>query len=255
MRKRHGVRHLLTAASLAVLLALTGPVGAFAEQIFLVSTGNFLGSFDSATPGTVTGVVAISGLQPGESILALDCRPATGQIYGLGSASRLYTINPTTGAATQVGAAGAFTLSGNFFGFDFNPVVDRIRVVSDLDQNLRLIPDTGALVGVGDTSLAYAAGDPNFGLNPNVVGAAYTNNVAGATTTTLFGIDSNLDILVRQGGINVPPGSPSPNGGQLFTVGVSGSQHREPGGLRHLRGHGYGVCLPDCSGSGGLAVL
>src|SRR4051812_43255452 len=187
MRKQLGVHYLLTAASLAVLLALTGPAGAFAEQVFFVATGNFLGSFDSATPGTVTGVVAITGLQAGENLLAIDCRPATGQIYGLGSTSRLYTINPTTGVATQVGAAGAFTLNGTAFGFDFNPVVDRIRVVSDVDQNLRLNPDTGALAAT-DTPLAYAAGDPNAGQNPNVVGAAYTNNVAGAATTTLYDI-------------------------------------------------------------------
>src|SRR4029453_12592543 len=128
----------------------------------------------SSTPGTIFGALGITGLQAGETVLGIDFRPATGGLYALGSTSRLYTINPTTGAATQVGAAGAFTLSGTAFGFDFNPVVDRIGVVSDADQNLRLIPDTGALVGVADTPLAYATGDPNFGLNPNVVGAAYT---------------------------------------------------------------------------------
>src|SRR3954463_12114683 len=117
MRRRHKLRHLLTTASSAVLLALAGPVGAFAEQIFVVTIGNSIGSFDSATPGAVTGLVGITGLQPGENILAIGCPPATGQIYGLGSANRLYVINPTTGAATQVGAAGAFTLNGASFGF------------------------------------------------------------------------------------------------------------------------------------------
>ena len=56
-------------------------------------------------------------------------------------------------------------------------------------------------------------------MNPNVVAAAYTNNFGGATQTTLYGIDSVLDALVRQGGIN---GVPSPNTGQLSTIGPLG---------------------------------
>ena len=57
-------------------------------------------------------------------------------------------------------------------------------------------PNDGARRRRPTAALAYAAGDPNAGANPNVVGSAYTNNFAGATTTTLYGIDSDLDILV-----------------------------------------------------------
>jgi hypothetical protein len=163
--------------------------------------------------------VPITGLQAGEGILGIDLRPSTGQLYALGSTSRLYTINPATGAATQVGSAGAFTLSGTFFGFDFNPSVDRIRVVSDTGQNIRLNPNDGTLTAT-DTTLTYAAGDPNFGTSPSDVGAAYVNNTAGAPSTTLFGIDSGLDVLVRQGSVDGTP--VSPNTGQLFTVGSLG---------------------------------
>src|SRR5207253_11128454 len=87
---------------------------------------------------------------------------------------------------------------------DFNPVVDRIRVVSNADQNLRLNPNDGTLTAI-DTNLAFAAGDPNQGANPNVVALAYTNNFAGAGSTTLFGIDDGIDSLVRQGS---PTGHP-----------------------------------------------
>lgn len=192
-----------------------GPVAAEAVTIYGVNTTNNLLTFDSATPGTASSV-AITGLQAGESVLGIDLRPATGQLYALGSTSRLYTINPATGAATQVGS-GPFSpaLVGTSFGFDFNPVVDRIRVVSDADQNLRLNPDTGTVVAT-DTNLAFATGDLNQGVNPNVVAIAYTNNFAGSTVTTLFGIDSNLDIALIQGS---PDGSPvSPNTGQLFSA-------------------------------------
>ena len=165
--------------------------------------------------------MVISGLAAGESILGIDFRPATGQLYALGSANRLYTINLATGAATQVGTDGLFTLSGSSFGFDFNPTVDRIRLTSDTEQNLRLNPSTGG-VAATDTSLAYAAGDANAGANPNVIGSAYTNNFAGATTTTLYGIDSVLDILVTQN---------PPNSGTLNTIGALGFNFGSIGGF------------------------
>jgi hypothetical protein len=211
-----GVRNtsFLAIGCLAFVLWIA-PAGAGAVTIYGVTTTNNLLTFDSATPGTASSV-AITGLQAGENILGIDLRPANGQLYALGSTSRLYTINPATGAATQVGS-GPFSpaLVGTSFGFDFNPVVDRIRVVSDADQNFRLNPDTGTVVAT-DNNLAYASGDLNFGTNPNVVAVAYTNNFAGATVTTLFGIDSNLDIALIQGS---PDGTPiSPNTGQLFSA-------------------------------------
>jgi hypothetical protein len=181
--------------------------------IFALTTSNTLLRFSSVTPNTIAGTVAVGGLQAGETLLGIDFRPSTGQLYGLGSTSRLYTIDPATGAATQVGS-GPFSppLSGTEFGFDVNPIVDRIRVVSDADQNLRLNPTTGAIAAT-DTALSYSPGDPNAGQNPNVVGAAYTNNVPVTTTTTLYAIDSNLDILLIQN---------PPNNGALNTVGVLG---------------------------------
>ena len=39
-------------------------------------------------------------------------------------------------------------LDGTEFGVDFNPQVDRLRVVSNSGQNLRLHPDTGAVAAV-----------------------------------------------------------------------------------------------------------
>jgi hypothetical protein len=162
--------------------------------------------FNNTTPTVVT-TLAITGLQAGENIVGIDFRPATGQLYALGSTSRLYTINLATGAATQVGAAGAFTLSGTNFAFDFNPSVDRIRVISDTGQNLRLNPNDGTLVAT-DTPINPAT--------TGITAAAYTNNFAGTTTTTLYVIDTVNDRLNIVGGLN---GTPSPNGGTLTPVG------------------------------------
>ena len=204
---------LLKIAAITALGTLCAAIQiANAELITGITTANALVTFDSATPGAVSAPVTVTGLGNGEFLLAIDRRPATGQLYGLGSASRLYVINPVTGAATQVGSSGAFTLSGTAFGFDFNPTVDRIRVTSTLGQNLRLNPNDGTLAAV-DTALNYAAGDPNVAAIPRIVGSAYTNNVSGALTTTLYDIDSNLDILTIQN---------PPNSGVLNTVGALG---------------------------------
>ena len=67
--------------------------------VYAVTTANNLISFDIATPGTLQSNVAITGLQAGENVLGIDFRPVfTKQLYALGSTSRLYTINLTTGA-------------------------------------------------------------------------------------------------------------------------------------------------------------
>jgi uncharacterized protein (TIGR03437 family) len=197
--------------------------------VYALTANNNLISFNMLTPGTITRTVAITGLAQGETLAGIDFRPRNNQLYAVSSLSRVYTINVATGAVTAVSPS-AFSpiLSGVAYGVDFNPVPDRIRLVSDAEQNLRLHPDTGAVAGT-DTNLVYATGDPNASANPNIVGAGYTNNVNGATTTTLFVIDSNLDILARQGS---PGGAPvSPNSGQLFTVGALGVNTTDQVGL------------------------
>jgi hypothetical protein len=148
-------------------------------------------------------------------VLAIDRRPADGVLYGLGSTNRIYMIDAATGVAAAAGSGFASPLSGTSFGFDFNPVSDRIRVVSTNTSDVRLNPNDGSLTGT-DAALAYAAGDSGAGITPRVVGAAYTNNFDSAAVTTLFGIDSNRDVLTMQGGSD---GTPSPNGGILVTIG------------------------------------
>ena len=201
---------------LAALAATALPaLPASAEALVGLTATGAVVSFDSAAPGTILSNVAVTGLQ-GDTLVGIDRRPADGSLFGLGSASRLYSINPVTGAATAIGSAGLFSLSGTSFGFDFNPTVDRIRVTSDADQDLRLNPNNGALAAT-DGTLAYAPGDAGAGTNPNVAGSAYTNSrppTPGITpTTTLYGIDSGRDALVLQN---------PPNAGVLSTVGLLG---------------------------------
>jgi len=172
-----------------------------AVPVIGLTQSNSLITFDTATPGATTGPVSVTGLGVGEVLVGIDFRPATGQLFGIGSGSNLYIINAATGAATLVAPLTA-TITGTSFGIDFNPVVDRLRIVSDANQNLRVNPANGATIIDGILN----PGDPNF------VGAAYTNSFAGgATLTMLYVLDSSTNSLLR---------STNPNAGSYVSVGL-----------------------------------
>ncbi|HXG29849.1 MAG TPA: DUF4394 domain-containing protein [Nevskiales bacterium] len=172
-----------------------------APVVFASTSGNQLVRFDPLTPGSVTTIGSIAPLQAGEAIRGLDFRPATGDLYALGSSGRVYRLNPATGAVLQsallaapagmvAGCSGGFmALAGTLFGVDFNPVPDRLRVVSDAEQNLRINVDDG--VTCTDGAINPAA---------TLIASAYTNSFAGADATTLYGIDTGTspDRLVIQ---------------------------------------------------------
>jgi hypothetical protein len=190
------------------------------QTVFAVTASNKLVQFNSAAPGMITGQATVSGLQAGEAVVGIDFRPATGKLVALGSTNRLYALDASSGAATLIGTQPfTSTVLGSAIGFDFNPMVDRIRLVSGTGVNLRLNPNTGALAAL-DTKLAYAAGDANVGKTPGAAAAAYTNNISGTASTQLYLLDATQDVLVKQGAAGPPP--VSPNSGQLFTVGALG---------------------------------
>jgi hypothetical protein len=225
-------RYVYENTGLPIIIAAAAPTIIFGYN----PTNKHVVSFDATIPGTLLTDVLLTGLLAGENLVGIDFRPSNGLLYAVASTGvdgtvggdRLVTIDTSTGAVTAVNAANTLTTStGISFGFDFNPVPDRIRQVSDAEANRRINPFTAALAAT-DTPLAYAAADPNFGLNPNIVHIAYSNNVAGATTTTLFGIDSGTNSLVTIGG---PDGVPSPNGGQLTTIGPLGVNPDNLGGF------------------------
>jgi hypothetical protein len=187
------------------------------DFIVALAANNQLLQFSASTPGAIISATSVRGLKAGDFLAGIDYRPATGQLYALGvngASGRLYTINPLTGAATPVGTGftmpqSAGTGAGKDFGFDFNPTVDRIRVVADSRDNFRLHPDTGAVAGA-DFALSQDAA---------VTGVAYDRNFAGSKVTTLYAIDPNTDQLVTIGGID---SAPSPNGGVIRPVGPLG---------------------------------
>jgi Domain of unknown function (DUF4394)/FG-GAP-like repeat len=198
-----------------------------ASSILALTSSNTLIRFDSAAPGTIQSSVAITGLQSmNESAIGIDFRPRTGQLFlttvptgvAANALVRTYSLNALTGAATFVGSIpntvpGAADVPS---GYDFNPTVDRIRVVNANDENFRINPNNGSLAG----------DDPN--LNPagnQIIAEAYDRNfdraVATTIPTTLYGISRASSSLVTQGGIN-GAGPGGANGGLIASVGPLG---------------------------------
>jgi len=168
---------------------------------YATTADNKLHRFDPTSPSINT--VDITGLMDGEWIAGLDFRPANGALYAISSESRLLTVNTANGSVMEIGSGLYPSLMGDSFGFDFNPTVDRIRLVSNTGQNLRLHPDLGTVVATDG-------------------GAAYTNNFAGASSTLLYVIDSETNILYTQD---------PPNDGVLVPVGALGLDINEDNGF------------------------
>jgi hypothetical protein len=214
-RSRRALGGLALGALAVALSAIAGP--AAADTIYGLTANNILLRFDSASPGTIQQAVVISGLQAGERIVGIDFRPRTGQLFAVGvvpgatDTIRLYTVKALTGQATLVPGSTSFTVtSGNSYGVDFNPTVDRLRVFNDGDENFRINPNNGARADTptNDTDINPAGNQ--------VEGAAYDRNfdtgLAVANRTTLYAISAANSSLVTIGGINQ---SPSPNGGAV----------------------------------------
>lgn len=229
------------------------PPAATVGDVVALTASNRLVSFDRATPGTIRSNVLVTGLQSGENLVGIDVRPADGMLYGVGSTGRLYTLDAATGAATNKSRLSAdatdttepFTaLAGASFGVDFNPMADRLRIVSNTGQSLRINVDSGATTTDGSINGGAA--------NTAISASAYTNSFAGTGSTTLYGIDSANSTLYTQ----IPPNngtlaSPVPLG---VTIGATngfdidartnmGYMVATVGGARNL----YGVNLAATS--------
>ncbi len=201
----------------AFSLALLAPA-ANAQTIIGITDSDSLIAFSAATPGFVTSKTMLTGIPFGQTIAGMDYRPATGELFALGynsatGAAQLYTINTSTSSAVPVGSAITLSLGAGSIGFDFNPTVDRIRVVGANRSNYRLNPITGGIAAT-DGNLAYALTDPNALTLPSVGAVAYTNSFPGTSSvTSLYDYDESLNVLSLQN---------PPNNGTLNTIGSSG---------------------------------
>jgi Domain of unknown function (DUF4394) len=212
-------------------LALQQPA---APRALGLTADNRLAAFDPKAPNTIASTVSITGLGAGETVVGIDLRPANGMLYALTDAAKLYTVNADSGAATLAVALAADPtdltapyagLSGTRFSVDFNPAADRMRVVSDSGQSLRINADTGITITDGDINRS--------GVVPSVSAAAYSNSFAGSTATALFDLDAASDVLAQQN---------PPNNGTLVDVGALGIDITGTAGF-DIAGGGNGLVL------------
>ena len=212
---------LATGSQAEILIGLSSPVSTLTQSLV---------TFDSGTPSAASSI-PITGMVAGDRFVGIDRRPSEGRLYGLAVNSqfpvgRIYTFNEATGVATLRSTLVAdpsdtdspFPYSSmanvGFAGVDFSPAVDRLRVMSgggSTGANLRINVDTGAVQL--DVAPSYRTGDVRS--TPNVSAIAYSNNVAGASVTTLRAVDANRapvnlttvvgpDEGVLQSGLNLP---------------------------------------------------
>lgn len=267
-----GVPAGLTIRSLAVCTQLPAAIG-------LNATGTGLVHFLTSSPGTTT-AAPLSGVTPGETMVGIDFRAATGQLYGLGvnaaaDTASLYLIEPASGSAGVVGGASSLislSTAGGVpldlpvpaagYGVNFNTVVDRLRVVTGSGLNFRVNPSTGVAVD-GDASSPQT--NPDAAINglpagsTGVTGTAYTSAYAGATVNTQYTLDPVSNRLFIQNPPNIgtqTTGQPvTLNGSPLDFAAVLGFDippESAAATSSNLPTPGYGMAALNVAGSTGL---
>ena len=242
--------------------------------IALSADAKSLVRFNTTTPGTAT-TVTLGATKLGETLVGIDFRPQTGQLFGLGvddttDTATLYLIDPQSGAVVAVGTPSQITFDDAVgvdvplppasagYGFDFNPTVDRIRVTTSTGLNFRVNPNTGAPV---DGDLGGAAGsvagintDGNINGGPTgASGTAYTN-AFGQTlvvgVTTLYTLDAATDQLSIQN----PPNAGTQTGSVTVTLGGATLDFTDVSGFDIPAGVRVGASSNVATGSG-FAIL
>jgi hypothetical protein len=196
--------------------AMIAAAQAEAATLIGLTADNMLVRIDTETR-RATPPVRVTGADG--RLLGLDQRPQDGRLYGVTDRGQIVTVDPATGAATQVSRLNTPFESGGRAVVDFNPAANRLRLMGMSGENLRVNIDTGEAVRDGE--LKYQAGSPFAETRPRIVAGAYTNSMAGAQATALY----TFDTLVGAFNLQAPPndGVQQPKGvfGAILPAGVA----------------------------------
>ena len=202
-------RILVSAATLVA--AMTGPAAFAGQTVYAIGGGGSqLVRFDSDNPTEATIVGAFNGANI--FLDAIDFRLSNGKLYGyLDSTDSVYSIDLNTATLTLDSTPPSAAPTNTFHvGMDFNPRIDRLRVITDSGQNIVYNPFAKTFGAF--TNLFYGAGDPNANQIANIIENAYTQNIVAGVGTQQYAIDYVLDVLVKLDN----------NAGTLTTVGALG---------------------------------
>lgn len=121
-------------------------------------------------------------------MLAIDFRGFA--LYGVGSDSRVYSVDTLTGVATPVGGAFLPSADGGHFGLAYDQIRDELHLSSaESDQSLTIDGSTGAVKDEWP-ELHYAIADVSYGTNAAVAAETYFG-------PALFGIETNANAVVK----------------------------------------------------------
>lgn len=195
----------ILAASAAVLI---GSVAAQAAEVAALTGDNTVSIVDTSRKA-VTRTWKVEGVA--SKVLGIDVRPADGMLYAVGADGGIYTVDLKTGKATMKSKLEKNVDAKTMVTVDFNPVADRLRLMSSDGTSLRVNVDDGKVVT--DGSHKFAETDMHKGEKPNVIAGAYSNAVKGAKETALYDIDGTIGALLKQA---------PPNDGVLNAIGKLG---------------------------------
>jgi hypothetical protein len=198
------LKTLALAGAVAASTLLTSAAHADGRIIGLVD-GKTIVTIDPASK-KVTSTKNISGAGP---VLGIDVRPADGMLYGVTSDGTIVTIDVASGKATMKSKLSQPWTRSAAVTFDFNPVADRLRLMSAEGVSWRINVDDGKVIVDG----SHKYKDAMAGKMPRVVAGAYTNSFKDTKATALYNIDATTNSLVLQA---------PPNDGVLGTVGALG---------------------------------
>jgi hypothetical protein len=149
------------------------PVG---TVVYAVDLGNTFYVFGSESFNVLTAKMKITGLPILKRIIGITIRPSDGKLYGVGTDSRVYTIDPLTAVATSVSSTPfspkIFDAFDIHFAMDLEPNGARVRLIAaESGENWSISLDDGTAT-TGETS-HYGAGTGLENETPRLLGMYY----------------------------------------------------------------------------------
>ncbi|GGM95986.1 hypothetical protein GCM10010967_31880 [Dyadobacter beijingensis] len=165
------------------------------EGIFYALAENrLLYELDASNPSQPRQVIKVETQYPQEKLIAIDFRPATGQLIVLSDYGTLYAVNTDNNRISRPNPINPASEPAEepvvipYLPFDFDPVTDQIRL-NAFGATIRYESETFRIV--------EGSGEPISDDLAYVEEIAFGNNYSGAQSAPLYGLDAAHDKLVR----------------------------------------------------------